>query len=74
MSTTVDALVVIYESDLDTSLTEDRVLHQEALVRGESATLFPLNILVNKGKYINGKTTDNNAYVTITGYYINEIT
>lgn len=72
VSTTDDADVVIYEADSETSLTVDKVLFQEAMVRGEKASLFPLNILVNKGKFVNAKTTDDDIHMTITGYYVPE--
>lgn len=68
-----DADVVIYEADSETSTTVDKTLFQEAMVRGEKATLFPLNILVRAGKFVNAKTTDDDIHMTITGYFIPKI-
>jgi len=70
VSNTVDADVVIYEASSPTSLTADKILHQEAMIRGDSVTLNPTNILVSKGKYVNAKTTDDDIHMTIMGYYI----
>ncbi len=70
VSTTVDAIVIVYEASSLTSTTVDKTLHQEALVRGEAVPLLPLNSLVNPGKFINAKTTDDDIHMTIWGYYI----
>ena len=65
-----DADVVVYEaSSIDTTIV-DKVLHQEAMVRGESFTLIGLHIKVSAGKWINAKTTDDDIHMTIMGYYV----
>ncbi len=74
VSTTVDADVVIYEATSESTTVVDKVLHQEALVRGESITLLPMNVLVTAGKYVNAKTTDDDIHMTIMGYYVPELT
>ena len=74
VSTTVDAEIVIYQADSADTTTVYSTIHQEALVRNESATLVPLNILTEEGKYINAKTTDATVYITVTGYYIDKLT
>lgn len=70
VSNTVDADVVIYEAASEDTTTVDKILHQEAMIRGESITLVPLNILVAAGKYVNAKTTDDDIHMTLFGYYI----
>jgi hypothetical protein len=70
VSTTVDADVVIYEASAEDATTVDKVLHQDAMVRGESFTLIPVNILVRAGKFVNAKTTDDDIHMTIFGYYV----
>lgn len=70
VSNTVDAEIIIYEAATSDTTTVDKILHQEALVRGEGADLFPLHILVSEGKFINAKTDDNSIFITILGYYI----
>jgi hypothetical protein len=72
VSSTADASVVIYEATSDSTTTESKVLHQEAMVRGESVTIS-CNIAVNEGVYVNAKTDDDDIYMTIMGYYINTI-
>lgn len=70
VSATVDAAVIVYEASAPDTTTVDKVLHQEALVRGESASLLPLNLLVSGGKFVNAKTSDDDIHMTIFGYYI----
>lgn len=73
VSTTVDADVIVYEASAEDATTIDKVLYQEAMVRGESATLIPLNILVRAGKYVNAKTSDDDIHMTIMGYYVKQV-
>ncbi len=73
VSQNTDADVVIYEASSDSTTTVDKTLFQEAMIQGEKATLIPLNIVVNEGKYVNAKTTDDDIYMTIMGYYIDKI-
>lgn len=70
VSPTADADVVIYEAAAPDTTTVAKVLHQEAMVQGESIALLPLNILVNTGVWVNAKTTDDDIHMTIFGYYI----
>ena len=69
VSATVDADVVIYEASAQDTTTVDKVLHQEAMIRGEDMTL-PMNVLVAAGKFVNAKTTDDDIHMTIFGFYI----
>lgn len=73
VSTGTDAVVVIYEGDSASTVTEDKILHQEAMVQGDFVTM-QTNIIVNEGKFINAKTTDDDIHMTIMGYYIKKIT
>lgn len=73
VSNTADATVVIYEANSTDSTTVDKVLIQFAVVRDDIITSVPLRILVAKGKFVNGKTTDASIHMTITGYYIDEL-
>ena len=70
VSTTVDAEVIIYEANSNDTITAMKILHEEAMVRGESVTLLPSNILVSQGSFVNAKTTDDDIFMTIMGYYI----
>jgi hypothetical protein len=69
VSSSVDATVIIYEASSSTSTTVDKVLHQEAMTQGDTVTMRT-NILVNEGKYVNAKTTDDDIHMTIFGYYV----
>lgn len=73
VSNTNDAAVVIYEAGSAGATTVDKVLHQEAMIRGESVTLLPLNVLVAPGKFVNAKTSDDDVYMTIMGYYVPKV-
>ena len=68
VSSTVDADVVIYEATSSSTTDVSKILHQEAMVRGENVTMLPMNILVNEGVFINAKTTDDDIHMTIMGY------
>lgn len=73
VSSTVSADVVIYEATADDTTTVEKVLFQTAMVQDQIHILLPLNILVNEGKYVNAKTTDDDIHMTIFGYYIDKI-
>lgn len=70
-----DAEVIIYQDDeIDgTAAAAADILHQDALVRGESATL-PALLLVDAGKFVNAKTSDATIPMTIMGHYVKERT
>lgn len=69
VSATADATVVIYEATASGTTTVSKILHQEAMIRGESITLRT-NLLVSEGFFVNAKTTDDDIYITIMGYYV----
>jgi len=73
VSTTTDADIVIYEADSASSTTELKVVYQDALIRGEDFNVFPANIVIGVGRYVNAKTTDASIYMNIFGYYIPKI-
>ena len=73
VSTTVDAIVVVYESDAANSTTQDKVLYQDAMVRGERINISPIRLKVRPGKFVNATTSDDDIHMTILGYYIQQI-
>ena len=73
VSSTVDAIVVVYEAGDNSTTVVDKVLIQLAMIQGDSVNLLPLNIIVNEGKYVNAKTTDDDIHMSIFGYYIEEV-
>lgn len=70
VSVTDDASVVIYEAGAVDSTTVSKIIFQDALIRGESVTLLPLNLLVSEGVFLNATTTDENVFMSIMGYYL----
>ena len=74
VATNADAELIVYEGTESDTTTVSRTLHQDALVRGENAQLFPLNILVNKGVWVLAKTSDDDIHMTIIGHYVDELT
>ena len=74
VSNVTDADVVIYEAETLASISPRKILHQEAMIRGESFSLLPMNLLVAAGSWVNAKTTDEDIHMSIFGYYIDEIT
>ena len=70
VSATVDADVVIYQASAEDTLTVDKVVIQVALNEGDLLPLFPLNVEVAQGKYLNAKTSDDDIHMTIIGHYV----
>jgi hypothetical protein len=70
VSSTVDAIVVIYEATTDATTTVSKVLIQFAVVQGDIINAAGLNLLVNEGFYVNAKTSDDDIHMTILGHYI----
>lgn len=70
VSATVDAEVVIYEASSADTTTEDKVVIQVAMTEGDLLPLFPLNVEISQGKYLNAKTSDDDIHMTIIGHYV----
>ncbi len=64
------ATVVIYEASADNTTTEDRVLFETAIIQDQIQSLPAMNVIVNHGKYVNAKTTDDDIHMTIMGYFL----
>ena len=69
VSNTVDAEVVVYVAAAEDTLTVDKVVIQSAMTRGDLLPLFPLNVEIPQGKYLNAKTTDDDIHITIISHY-----
>jgi hypothetical protein len=70
VGSSTNATVVVFESDGPEEETVSKVLLQIEIGQNQSIPLLPLNLLVNKGKWINAKTDDDDVHMTIMGYYI----
>ena len=74
VSAVTDANVVVYEAESAETITKDKVLFQFPLIRGEASNVPLLNIIVSEGKFVNGQTDDDDIFMTISGYYIKDLT
>jgi hypothetical protein len=66
-------IIDIYEADTPTQTSIDKTLLQFGMGSLTTASFSPLNIVVNKGKFVNAKTDDNSILMNITGYYIDRL-
>ena len=64
--------LVIYESDAADSLTEDNDLFVLTIGRNSTTVITGLNVITNKGKWINATMDDNIVNLTILGYFVEE--
>lgn len=70
VSNASDTNIIIYEAADSTTTTVDKTLLQFGLAQNSTISITPLNVLVNKGKFVNAKTDDDDVHMTIMGYYI----
>lgn len=67
---TSDATIIVYEASGPAATATDKILHEEAMVKSDSATIIGIRLRVAQGKWLNGKTDDNTVFMTIFGFYI----
>lgn len=68
---TTDCVINIYEADDLDSATIGKSIFQLDMLKNATVIMNGLNIITSDyGKFINGKTDDNNGLVTISGYHI----
>jgi len=70
---TTDCTVVIYEADDPTETTVTKTILNIEMLKNTSRDITGMNLLVSKGKFVNGKTDDDDVFCTIMGYYIPEL-
>ena len=73
VSSTTEATVVLYEGDSSSTTTVDKTLFSAAVLQYDQISITPMNLLVTAGKFVNGKTTDDDVHVTLFGYYVPEV-
>ena len=66
------ALVELYEADAIDETTSTKNIYTIDIARSASIPILPLDILINKGKWLNIKAGDVTVYATISGYYIGD--
>ena len=67
-------IVDIYEATILNSATINKSIFHFEILKNGSRQLIGLNILINEGVYINGKTDDDDVFATMMGYYIPTVT
>jgi len=70
ISNTVDATVDVYESLAENSAVIEKSLLQFALGRSQFQAYENLNLLVNSNRFITAKTSDDDVFMNILGFYI----
>lgn len=70
VSASTAATVDIYEAAQETDTTIAKSIFQLEMVRNDRILLAPLNIQVTVGRFVNGKTTDDDVLATVSGYYV----
>lgn len=70
VSNTADATVDLYEATSSTSTTISKSVLQTNMVRQDRIILTGLNLILTEGVWLNLKTTDDDVYGTVFGYYI----
>jgi len=67
---TTDCSVEIYESDGPTSTTVDKSILNIEMLKNSDRDITGLNFRLTEGVYLNGKTDDDDVFVTVMGYYV----
>ena len=73
VASNTNATVEIYEASSTTETTVDKIIMQFEIGQNEFHPFTSLNLLVNEGKFINAKTTDDDVHMNILGYYVDKI-
>ena len=63
-------IVDVYEATSATSTTVDKSLIEVELIKNDRIVLTGLNIRTSEGKFLNGKTEDDDILATVAGYYV----
>jgi hypothetical protein len=70
VNATTGQVVDIYEGTNATSTTIDKKLVEVEMIKNDRIILTGLNIKMNEGKFLNGKTEDDDVLATVAGYYV----
>jgi len=70
---TTDCTVDIYAAATATATAITKSILNVEMLKNTSRDITGLNLVVAEGLYINGKTDDDDVFVTIMGYYIPKI-
>jgi len=70
VNATTGQVVDIYEATNSTATTIDKSLLEFEMTKNDRIVLTGLNIKMSEGKFLNGKTEDDDILATISGYYV----
>jgi hypothetical protein len=70
VNATTGQVVDIYEAESATATTIDKRLIEVEMIKNDRFFLTGLNIRITEGKFINGKTEDDDVLVTVAGFYV----
>lgn len=63
-------LINVYEATTDTETTIVKDILQLDMPKSTFLPLFPLNLLVSEGVYVNAKAADSNVSISMFAYYV----
>ena len=67
---TTDCTVEMYEATAVDSLVVDKSILNIEMLKNSDRDLIGLNLRLSEGVFLNGKTDDDDVFVTIMGYYV----
>lgn len=70
VSNSVPATVDIYEADQETDTTIAKSILRFDLLRRDTVIITPTNIKITEGRFLSGKTSDDDILATVSGYYV----
>lgn len=70
VNATTGQVVDIYEAESATATTIDKNLFEIEMIKNDRVVVTGLNIRTTEGKFLNGKTADDDVLATVAGYYV----
>jgi len=67
------ATIVLYEAAAEGATAVAKTIISVNLLKNTNLALVGMQLLVNPGTWINGKTDDDDVHLTVGGYYIPEL-
>ena len=65
-----DVDIEIYEATTDTETTVVESILKLDMPKSTSLPLFPLNLLITEGAFVNAKADDSNVLISLFGYFV----
>ena len=64
------AVIDLYEAETALETTIVKSVFQIEMIKNDRIPMLPLNIKITEGAFLNGKTSDDDVLITVTGYYV----